>query len=772
MEQIQTSIPAANSPFDLTINPKAYHWTWRAMRFLRQRLKVHIRLHHEQGQIEDGNIFLFNHFARFETFIPQYLFYEHCGALCRSVASNEFFTAGDPFSNYLLAIGAVPNNLPNLLAFMAAEALHGRKIIVFPEGGMIKDRQVLDGSGQYSVYSRSAERRRKQHSGAAVIALAMEVFKRAVRYAEAQGEGGRLENWAQTLQFSDPAALIAVAHKPTLIIPANITFYPMRVRGNALQRGVELFSGEISARMREELLIEGNILFKETDMDIRLGDPIAVTQFWTEREQRAADARAHRLGAFDDVFTLAPGRADKRLRANANRLQVERMRDTYMHMMYGLVNVHLSHLIALIIYELLDAGRGEVTSADLHRMLYLAVKYLQDQPGVYLHRSLMYPERYGGLLQGQCTALEQFLRTTTYAGLIEHNAERYTFLPKLLEEHGFDEIRLENPVEVYANEVAPIAPALEAVKSAISDAAILSEQRLAELLFDDQRRALMLDREAYSKPEHKAINRLQTQVEDPGPFFFQPEPVAADEIKPLGVLLVHGFLASPAEVRPFGEHLSRLGYPVVGIRLKGHGTSPWDLRARSRQDWLQSVRQGYDILAPFVEKICVVGFSTGGALGLQLAAEQPPKLAGVAPIATPMRFMNKNMVIVPLVHGANQLVQLVKAEGMMPFRPNESEHPHINYSHMPVRALYELGRLVEDLKKCLPQVQQPVFIVQGDQDPVVDPDSARRLYHALGSDHKKILMVPSERHGILYQSIGPTWSGIIGFINELVPATR
>ena len=46
----------------------------------------------------------------------------------------------------------------------------------------------------------------------------------------------------------------------------------MRVGDNLLRRGVELFNRGISRRLSEELLIEGNILFKHTDMDIRLGD--------------------------------------------------------------------------------------------------------------------------------------------------------------------------------------------------------------------------------------------------------------------------------------------------------------------------------------------------------------------------------------------------------------------------------------------------------------------------------------------------------------------
>jgi esterase/lipase/1-acyl-sn-glycerol-3-phosphate acyltransferase len=750
------------SGLDFPLNPAAYQWTGRFMRFFRRVLKVNVRLHHDEGQVEAGDIFVFNHFARFETFIPQYLFWEHCGAQCRSIADHELFKGNDRFASYLQGVGAIPNDHPHLMSLLAAEVLRGRKLIVFPEGGMVKDRQVLDGSGQYSIYSRSAQQRRKHHSGAAVIALALEVFKQAVVAAAERRDDRRLDGWCELLGLEDHAVLLARAQRPTLIVPANITFYPMRVRGNPLQQGVELFNRGISPRMREELLIEGNILFRDTDMDVRLGTPLRAAHFWSERERRMVAVRAARLGSLQDAFTTHSERADKRLFANATQLQAEQIRDAYMHSMYQLVSVHLSHLAALIIYELLEAGRTEIPTADFHRILYLAVKQLQTHASVHLHRSLRNPENYEDLPHGRCSGLEQFLSTTTDLKLIERTDSYYRFLPKLLKDHGFDQVRLENPVEVYANEVAPIQPALNAVKTAIEDVRQLSEHRLADLRFDDARRAHAWDRKRFRKPEHHAVNRLQTQSEDAEPFFFRPA-----EPRALGVLLVHGFLASPAEVRGFGEALSKRGYTVLGVRLKGHGTSPWDLRSRNWQEWLASVRRGYETLAPLVDRVCMVGFSTGGSLCLQLAAERPAKLAGVATLSTPMRFKNKNMALIPLVHGTNRLVGMVREKGVLAFRPNPTEHPHINYLHMPIRALYELGRLVDNLKKRLPDVRCPVLILQSDADPIVEPDSALLLHKALGSTDKRIVMVPSKRHGILYNNVGETWKEIFAFVEKL-----
>ena len=104
----------------------------------------------------------------------------------------------------------------------------------------------------------------------------------------------------------------------------------------------------------------------------------------------------------------------------------------------------------------------------------------------------------------------------------------------------------------------------------------------------------------------------------------------------------------------------------------------------------------------------------GGALSLILGAEKPANLAGIVAVSTPMKFVNKNMIFVPLIHGANKLAQWVSTlEGIMPFRENDSEHPHINYRNMAIRGLFELRRMVDELDRRLPEIDCPVALVQG-----------------------------------------------------------
>jgi hypothetical protein len=137
-----------------------------------------------------------------------------------------------------------------LLPFLAAEAIKGCKIVVFPEGGIVKDRRVVDEHGRYSVYSRTAETRRKHHSGAAVLALGLELFRQSVVDARRRGDHRRLDRLAESVTM-EVEALVKRCAGPINVVPSNITFYPVRVGGHLLSKGAELINRGVSRRLSE-----------------------------------------------------------------------------------------------------------------------------------------------------------------------------------------------------------------------------------------------------------------------------------------------------------------------------------------------------------------------------------------------------------------------------------------------------------------------------------------------------------------------------------------
>jgi esterase/lipase len=208
-------------------------------------------------------------------------------------------------------------------------------------------------------------------------------------------------------------------------------------------------------------------------------------------------------------------------------------------------------------------------------------------------------------------------------------------------------------------------------------------------------------------------------------------------------------------MRSLGERLHKQGHHVLGVRLKGHGTSPWDLRSRNWQDWQASVARGFDIIKTYSQSVHIVGFSTGGLLALLHASVRPnTKIKSVTSVSAPIDFKNKNLKFVPLLHHANKLVRWVFSEGLIPFRPNEPENPEVNYQHIPIRALYQLQLLIEHLMEKPIQINADVYLYQTDHDPVVEPSSLDKLLQNIRAPGIEKVTIHADRHGVIYRNLG------------------
>ena len=755
----QTTYPENWPDIDTTL----YNRSVKLFSAVKNLLSVKFELHADT-QVLQGDIFLFNHFSRFETFIPQFLIFEKTGAYSCAIASGEFFNEDNVLSNYLKQVGVFPHDHPHLFAMLAGQILRGRKVIIFPEGGMVKDRRVIDKKGEYSIFSRITGNRRKHHTGPAVLGQGVEALKAAIRYAFQEKQIDRLQHWKELLHFDSLDELMATALKPTLIVPANITFYPIRSSENLLFKSVELFSDKLSLRQAEELLIEGNIMLKDTDMDIRMGNPVNPCCVWDWRTHFVMDKVAPGIREPDDVFKLSsePRNWKERLLGHYFIKNAQCSRNQYMEKIYANVTVNLSHLAATLIMSLIGAKRQQIEKCRFYTVLYIAIKNLQKNTDIHLHCSLLNPDDYSDLAQCVSARFDQFICVAKEAELIAERDECYHFLPKLCADYDFDRIRLENPIAVYNNEAAPLCTVRDALLAAERDYQNINPYQLSAWHFEDEQLALAFEQQSYSAPRNGKIKQRETAIADPSPFFIKPK-----QANGLGILLIHGLLASPAEVRDYGHYLANQGFTVLGIRLKGHGTSPYALHDVSFEQWFVSVQRGFNILKAHCPKLFVIGFSTGGALALKLAAENHAEIIGLVAISVPIKFVNPAFMLVSLLHNTNALVRWVSSfEGVKPFIENTPEHPDINYLNTPVRALYELRRLIQHLEALLPDIETPSLLLYADNDPVVSPQSAGIVFEKLGAMHKRLHPIKAERHGILMENIGGTWSVIDEFLNQ------
>jgi carboxylesterase len=195
----------------------------------------------------------------------------------------------------------------------------------------------------------------------------------------------------------------------------------------------------------------------------------------------------------------------------------------------------------------------------------------------------------------------------------------------------------------------------------------------------------------------------------------------------LGVLLVHGYLTSPAEMRPLGEYLAAAGITVLGIRLRGHATYPRALDDVPWEAWVADVRAGLARLREDCARVSIAGLSLGGALALYAAAQRP--LARVVAMATP----DQNVVHWIPVRWVERLARVIPA---LPKWGSDVQDPvgrrgRFTYHQFRLKSVVELVEFLTGMEVVLPYVHAPTLLIHARHDHVVPPVTAERIAQRL-----------------------------------------
>lgn len=217
-----------------------------------------------------------------------------------------------------------------------------------------------------------------------------------------------------------------------------------------------------------------------------------------------------------------------------------------------------------------------------------------------------------------------------------------------------------------------------------------------------------------------------------------------------GVLLVHGLMAAPEEVREWAEFLYSKGYTVYAPRLAGHGTSALDLSTRCFEEWMESVDRGHAILKTCCEKIVIGGFSTGAGLALYQALKKPNDFDAVVSISAPLSFKGLSSDFVELLHAWNLFSKGIGKERFcLEYVTNHPDNPEINYHRCPVKGIVEVRALMRRVYRCLPDLRIPSLIIQGKNDPKVDRRSGLRLSRRIRASESYYREIDFHLHGII-----------------------
>lgn len=206
-----------------------------------------------------------------------------------------------------------------------------------------------------------------------------------------------------------------------------------------------------------------------------------------------------------------------------------------------------------------------------------------------------------------------------------------------------------------------------------------------------------------------------------------------------GCLCLHGFMASPNEVRWLGDSFAEEGYTVYCPRIAGHGVDP-KLAVYTRwEEYFASVLDGYHLLRQQCDRVFVFGMSMGGTLGLLLASQM--ELNGVGVMASPIQFLSRRLkyahqlrYLYPFSYQPtpDSINEKVKAEQQ---RRGEPIVGRVRYEHWPTAALAQLYQLTNYTYQQLPLVKTPLLLIYSEKDPTVPVSDGELISEKVSSQH-------------------------------------
>ena len=279
-----------------------------------------------------------------------------------------------------------------------------------------------------------------------------------------------------------------------------------------------------------------------------------------------------------------------------------------------------------------------------------------------------------------------------------------------------------------------------------------------EILYRLYRRDLDIFKKDYSK-FYSVIGSKPKEIGSPF-LLYKPEYTT-------GIVFSHGYNSAPEEIRALGEYVHAQGYNFYGVRLKGHGTMPEDLRDTKYEQWYESFNLGYAALRQVSKRIFIGGFSTGGLIALLAASRKLEQVDGVLCINSAMKLNDIRVrYVVPTVDALNDFLAVFNAN--IEYVENDAENPHINYARNYLKSIVQLRNLMDLSFKGLESITAPTLVIQGDEDPVVDPKSGPLIMEHIKSEHKELFTPHSTRHvAIIGDGSEDIFKKVVEFIKKI-----
>lgn len=221
------------------------------------------------------------------------------------------------------------------------------------------------------------------------------------------------------------------------------------------------------------------------------------------------------------------------------------------------------------------------------------------------------------------------------------------------------------------------------------------------------------------------------------PFYFEGNNKKA-------VLLLHGWTATPYELRRLGVFLNEKGYTAYAPLLRGHGTKPEDLEKVRYNDWINDTKGSYNKLRKKHQQVFVIGTSIGGTIAVSLAKELKD-IDGLVLMATPyrIRFEEAMKLIVWLM----SFFSKYKRKFYPPtFGSRKTITRVISYQVYPIKNVLETAKMIKSSRQELMRINQPCFLMQSASDHIITKNSARKFFQKISSEKKRVKYIKRSYH--------------------------
>ena len=225
------------------------------------------------------------------------------------------------------------------------------------------------------------------------------------------------------------------------------------------------------------------------------------------------------------------------------------------------------------------------------------------------------------------------------------------------------------------------------------------------------------------------------------------EPFVYERSGAPAILLLHGAGDTPQTLRYLAAALHAHGFHVAAPLLPGHGRSIGEFARVRADDLIDVTRETYRELRETHPWLGVIGLSMGGALAVQLAAENEtlPALGLIAPyLAMPATIERAARLawlwgpLVPVVRSA---------KGSSVLDPEERERS-LAYRAFTPAALRALRTTMRRAVGALPRVRAPTLVIQSREDNRISVADAAHAFALLGAREKRLQWITGAAHVI------------------------